>query len=90
MVIYLADAVTWLFNIYIVLMIIRIVGSWFPAIAHHKFMRFVAFYVDPYLNIFRRWIPPIGGVLDLSPLLGFIVLRLAENLILWALGKLGA
>jgi YggT family protein len=48
-------------------------------------MRFVAFYTDPYLNMFRRVIPPIGGVLDLSPLLGFFTLQIAENLLLFIL-----
>lgn len=30
---------------------------------------------DPYLNIFRGIIPPLGGTLDLSPILAFIVLN---------------
>jgi YggT family protein len=89
MLFYLISAISWIFNIYIFLMIIRIVGSWFPAIAHHKLMYFVAFYVDPYLNIFRRLIPPIGGVLDLSPLLAFFSLEILKNIILYALIWLG-
>lgn len=31
---------------------------------------------DPYLNLFRGLIPPIGGTFDLSPILAFIVLDL--------------
>jgi YggT family protein len=30
---------------------------------------------DPYLNIFRGIIPPLGGTLDLSPILAFLVLN---------------
>lgn len=30
---------------------------------------------DPYLNIFRGLIPPLGGTLDLSPILAFLVLN---------------
>lgn len=30
---------------------------------------------DPYLNIFRGIIPPLGGSLDLSPILAFLVLN---------------
>jgi len=30
---------------------------------------------DPYLNIFRGIIPPLGGALDLSPILAFLVLN---------------
>ena len=29
---------------------------------------------DPYLNLFRGLIPPLGGTLDLSPILAFVVL----------------
>ena len=45
-------------------------------------MRFVAHYTDPYLNIFKRVIPPIGGMLDISPMIGFFVLRIAEKIVL--------
>jgi YggT family protein len=76
------NAIHWAFQVYTLFLLVRIIGSWFPAFAHHKMMRFFAFYADPYLNLFRRFIPPIGGVLDLSPLLGFFALQIAENLIL--------
>ncbi len=46
-------------------------------------MRFVSHYVDPYLNLFRRIIPPIGGVLDLSPLLAFFALTILEKIIIY-------
>jgi uncharacterized protein YggT (Ycf19 family) len=29
---------------------------------------------DPYLNLFRGIIPPLGGTIDLSPILAFVVL----------------
>jgi YggT family protein len=45
-------------------------------------MRFVAHYTDPYLNIFRRVIPPIGGMIDVSPILGFFFLQIFEKVIL--------
>jgi uncharacterized protein YggT (Ycf19 family) len=45
-------------------------------------MRFVAHYTDPYLGLFRKVIPPIGGVFDLSPLIAFIVLQILEKIII--------
>lgn len=81
----LANVIHWVFLVYTVFLLVRIVGSWFPSFAAHKLMRFVAFYTDPYLNVFRRIIPPIGGVLDLSPLLGFFALQIIENVILYFL-----
>lgn len=71
-----------IFLSYTALLFIRVVGSWFPSIALSKFMRFVAYYTDPYLKFFRRIIPPIGGTFDLSPLLGFFGLQILENLCL--------
>lgn len=71
-----------LFSTYTILLMVRVIGSWFPSFAQSKFMRFVAFYVDPYLNLFRKIIPPIGGVLDLSPLLAFFALSIAEKILI--------
>ena len=34
---------------------------------------------DPYLNLFRGIIPPIGGTLDLSPILAFFALNIFTN-----------
>jgi len=79
----LSKIISYLFLVYTILLFVRIVGSWFPSFAHSSLMRFVAFYTDPYLNLFRRFIPPIGGMLDLSPLLGFFALQMVEKLLLY-------
>ncbi|PIS01896.1 MAG: YggT family protein [Chlamydiae bacterium CG10_big_fil_rev_8_21_14_0_10_42_34] len=71
-----------LFAAYTVLLFVRIVSSWFPAWQAHNLVRFVSFYTDPYLNLFRRLLPPLGGVLDISPILAFFVLRLMEMILL--------
>jgi YggT family protein len=79
---YFAYTVNLLFVTYTVLIFLRLLSSWFPAYQGHKFIHFLAFYTDPYLNIFRRIIPPIGGGVDLSPILAIIALRVIESLIL--------
>ena len=56
----------------------RIIGSWFPEFRFHPIMRFIAHYTDPYLNLFRRIIPPLG-MIDISPIFAFIALRLVEQ-----------
>lgn len=78
----LAYIISLLFTSYTVLLFIRIVSSWFPAWQAHQFVRFVSFYTDPYLNLFRRIVPPLGGVLDISPILGFFALRVIEMILL--------
>ncbi len=78
----LAYIINILFTSYTVLLFIRIVSSWFPAWQSHNFVRFVSFYTDPYLNIFRRLLPPLGGILDISPILAFFALRVIEMILL--------
>jgi YggT family protein len=68
------------FNVYTIMLVIAIIGSWFPEIQEFKIIRFIRFYTDPYLNFFRRIIPPLG-MLDVSPILAFIALQLIEGVV---------
>lgn len=77
-----AKIIHWVFLVYTILLFVRVVGSWFPKLSYHPLMRFVRFYTDPYLNFFRRIIPPIGGALDLSPMIAFFVLQFLEKIVL--------
>ena len=36
---------------------------------------------DPYLNLFRKFIPPIGGMIDISPIVAIIALQLAVRIL---------
>ncbi|MDO4590955.1 MAG: YggT family protein [Slackia sp.] len=36
---------------------------------------------DPFLDLFRRFIPPIGGMVDISPIIALLVLQFAVRLI---------
>jgi YggT family protein len=75
---YFAQVIHLLFLSYTILLFVRVIASWFPAWQGHQLLRFVAFYTDPYLNLFRKLLPPLGGVLDVSPLLAFFTLRILE------------
>lgn len=67
-----------LFLVYTVMLFGRILGSWIPDLQHTRFMQFIAFYTDPYLNIFRRIIPPLG-MMDFSPIIAILCLGFIEN-----------
>lgn len=82
-----ADYVGALFLVYIVLILIRVLLSWIPRMPYNPTLRAVLDFItdttDPYLNLFRRVIPPIGGGgfgLDLSPMIGVIVLFILRGL----------
>jgi len=72
-----------LFTTYILMLLVRVFGSWFPSFAQSRLMRFIAYYTDPYLNLFRRIIPPIG-MMDISPMFAFIALEFFK----WILVKI--
>lgn len=83
-----ANYVNALFTVYIVLIFINILISWLPRVPYNRPLRAVLDFVtettNPYLNLFRRFLPPVGGggfALDLSPMLGIIVLLLLQALV---------
>jgi YggT family protein len=84
----IADYVGALFLVYLILIIIRVLLTWIPRIPYNRALRasigFIEDVTDPYLNLFRRFLPPIGGggfALDLSPILGIILLIIAQRVV---------
>jgi len=83
-----ADYVDAIFIVYIVLIFANILISYVPRMPYHPLLRkvldFVTETTNPYLNLFRRFLPPIGGggfALDLSPIIGIIVLFVAQGIL---------
>jgi YggT family protein len=83
-----ADYVSALFTVYVILIFARIVISFVPRMPYRPWLRSVLDFItestDPYLNFFRRFLPPIGGrgfALDLSPMIGLIVLFIAQGIV---------
>jgi YggT family protein len=84
----IADYVRTLALVYLVLIFIRIVMSWVPRMPYNRilsaFLSFVSDVTDPYLNLFRRILPPVrlgGGALDLSPIIATFVLIIVSSLV---------
>ncbi|MBF2017798.1 MAG: YggT family protein [Rivularia sp. T60_A2020_040] len=77
-------------QIYSFLLIARVLLTWFPQIEWYN-QPFAALsqITDPYLNLFRNIIPPLGGI-DLSPLLAFLALNLASGLLASLAGPLSS
>ncbi|HEY1284833.1 MAG TPA: YggT family protein [Solirubrobacterales bacterium] len=82
-----ADYVSALFLVYIVLVLLNVLLSWIPRMPYSRALRSVVDFIsettNPYINLFRRFIPPLGGggfALDLSPMLALIVLFVLRGL----------
>jgi YggT family protein len=83
-----ADYVETLALVYLVLIFIRIIMSWIPRIPYNRFLaaalKFVSDVTDPYLNLFRRFLPPVrlgAGALDLSPIVATFVLIILSGIV---------
>lgn len=83
-----ADYVNTLVLIYVVLIVVRILMSWIPRMPYNRwlnmFLTFVTDVTNPYLNLFRRFIPPLrigGGGLDLSPTIALFVLLILGGIV---------
>ena len=68
---YAIQIYTWALIIYILL-------SWFPGARESTFGDFLARICEPYLEPFRRFIPPFG-VIDISPIVAIIALKFAGS-----------
>jgi YggT family protein len=88
----IADYVNALFLVYLILIFARILLSWIPRIPYNPVLssviEFIQQVTDPFLRIFRRIIPPVGGggfALDLSPIIATFVLIIARGIIVGAI-----
>ena len=73
-----------LFDFYQVLIIIWCILSWLPMPREGVLGDIVGALdsiVSPYINLFRRFIPPLGGI-DFSPIVAIIVLQLIERFVI--------
>ena len=82
-----------LFRMYAFLILVRVVLSWVnPDPYHqpyHSIIRFVHGITEPVLSPLRRIIPPIGGTVDVSPVVALILLELLRSLVVSLLYRIG-
>lgn len=77
----IAKIINNIFHFYFILIILRIFLTWIPNINwYEQPAKFIREVTDIYLDIFRRFIPPVGG-LDFSPIIAIIVLQLLQGII---------
>jgi YggT family protein len=84
----IADYVLAVFRVYTLLIIAYILSSLFFAFGGRvpyarwssAILGFLRDVCEPYLSIFRRFIPPIGP-LDLSPIIGIVLLNIVGSVL---------
>ena len=89
-----SDFVRTLFYVYLILIFAYIITSWIPLpynVWLNRIQRFLYDVVEPYLRLFRRFVPQLslGGLgLDLSPIFAIITLLILQRVLLEGLGAL--
>lgn len=63
-----------LLKVFMVIVLIRVVLSWMRPNPYNPFVQVIYKLTEPVLRPIRRIVPPIGGVIDLSPLILFFLI----------------
>jgi YggT family protein len=82
-----------LFEVYILLIFIYILTNWMLSFGvrmpYHRvvdaIINFLRDVCEPYLRLFRRFIPPLG-MIDITPIIAIIVLYIVDRLVVGAIG----
>ena len=77
--------VGWAFTIVQIALLVRVFASWFRVNPFSPWMRTVHALTEWILRPIRQLVPPIGGMLDLSPLIAYFLLGLLEAVVIRAL-----
>lgn len=71
-------------DVYSTVLVVYVLMSWIPMSGTgvvSDIYRVLGRVCDPFLDLFRRFIPPIGGMVDISPIVALLVLQLGVRLI---------
>ena len=84
------NIISWIFQIYEFLILIRVLLAWinvnpFRPTIDHSVVRLLCRIIDPVLEPLRRIVPPIGGAIDITPIVALLLLELLRQVIIRAL-----
>jgi len=78
----LIQTINFVFTVYFWMILIRCLLSWIPNLDIYKQpVAFLYSVTDWYLNLFRKIIPPFGGI-DFSPIVAVLALSLINNILI--------
>ncbi len=82
-------AVYRLFDLIMLLMLVKIFLTWIPNINwYNQPFKFLNEFTEIFFGVFRKILPPFG-MLDLSPIIAFIAIRIVQVALTRALVALG-
>ncbi len=80
----ITNTIVALANAYSMIIFVYVLMSWLPNTSTGvvgQVYRALGTLCDPYLDLFKRFIPPIGGMVDVTPIIALLVLQFVVRLI---------
>ena len=71
-----------LIRVYMILILIRVVLSWVRPNPNNPFVQVIYNLTEPVLSPIRRIVPPLGGTIDISPIILFVIFYVIIGFIL--------
>lgn len=71
-------------DVYSMVIFVYVLLSWFPTDRGilADINNVLAKLCDPFLNLFKKLIPPLGGMVDITPIIALLVLQLGTRLLI--------
>lgn len=84
MLLFLISLIVRLVDLYCMVICVYVLMSWLPTNTGvlAQINDVLARICDPYLDLFKRLIPPIGGMIDITPIIALLVLQLGVRLLI--------
>lgn len=61
--------------------IARALVSWLPVDRYHPIIRVLDQITEPILAPLRRYIPPVGGMMDITPIVALILIQILQAIV---------
>ena len=74
--------VQWFFIVLQLALFVRVLSSWIRVSPHSRWLRWAYVLTEPILRPLRRFIPPIGGSIDITPIAAYFAIWLVSGLVL--------
>ncbi|HBY90625.1 MAG: YggT family protein [Ruoffia tabacinasalis] len=83
----LLSLVSNLFQAYTLVLVVYALLSWLPGARESALGQFIVKLARPYLDIFDRFIPPLGGI-SFNVIIAIFVLRFIRDGLIWILAAI--
>ncbi|TLQ49359.1 YggT family protein [Ruoffia tabacinasalis] len=83
----LLSLVSNLFQAYTLVLVVYALLSWLPGARESALGQFIVKIARPYLDIFDRFIPPLGGI-SFNVIIAIFVLRFIRDGLIWILAAI--